>query len=243
MNLNWETGYVLIVVITLMTSEFFFIYRFLEKYKIIPADFKNIYLSYTINIISNILSIFIDTSIGSNVYIKIPFVFLVIFSEITFLILLFKKIIEIPKKIVTGIYCFFATILVLIFTKFYPKLEYTFEIVNYQTIIYFLISIFSLYFLRIYLSRLSSSFTQTSIFNTPLNIILIGVFFCYGLSLPLDTIYSYMIFFEKAFFTEMINQNQKMFKLIKLTELLSFVILNLALIKSIKCFKPISSSI
>ena len=161
-----------------------------------------------------------------------------IFLEITFLISVFKKILEIPKLLIFLIYFFFAIIFILIITTLNPKLDDRFGINNYFTLIYFFLSIFTLCFLRIYLKKISIINFQISIFKTPLNIILIGIFFCYGISLPIDTIYSYLILFEKPFFIELILQNLKIFNVVKVTELLSFVILNIALIKSIKCFKP-----
>jgi hypothetical protein len=235
MEMNWETGYILFIGITVFINYLYLLFTIFKNFKLIPSNFKNIFLSYSLYVIIIILSNFIPRD---NTYIILFFNILSIFLEITFLISVFKKILEIPKLLIFLIYFFFAIIFILIFTTLNPKLDDRFGINNYFTLIYFFLSIFTLCFLRIYLKKISIINFQISIFKTPLNIILIGIFFCYGISLPIDTIYSYLILFEKPFFIELILQNLKIFNVVKVTELLSFVILNIALIKSIKCFKP-----
>lgn len=234
MKLNWETLYVILIVISVYISYVLCIITIIKYFKLIPTNYKTIFYTYLVLSIFTLISF---SPLNNNKFINLILKIITTYLEITFLVSVFNKILSTPKTIVIVFYSVITIILIIIYTKLSPNLNDTSDINNHLTVIYFLFSILTLFYLKIYLKQISFTLNITSLFNNPLYLLIIGLFFAYGISLPVDTIYSYLNIFEKPFFSKMIFQNYNTFLLIKTSEVLCFLILNITIIKSLKCFK------
>ena len=234
MKMNWETVYVILIVISVYISYVICILTIIKYFKSIPTNYKTIFYTYLILSIFTLVSF---SPLNNNKFINLILKIITTYLEITFLVSVFNKILSTPKSIVILFYTIISTILIIIYTILSPNLNDINDINNHLTIIYFLFSILTLFYLKIYLKKISFTLNKTSLFNDPLYLLIIGLFFAYGISLPVDSIYSYLIIFEKPFFSKMIFQNYNTFLLIKTSEVLCFLFLNITIIKSLKCFK------
>ena len=234
MKLNWETLYVILIVISVYISYVLCIITIIKYFKLIPTNYKTIFYTYLVLSIFTLISF---SPLNNNKFINLILKIITTYLEITFLVSVFNKILSTPKTIVIVFYSVLTIILIIIYTKLSLNLNDISDINNHLTVIYFLFSILTLFYLKIYLKQISFTLNITSLFNNPLYLLIIGLFFAYGISLPVDTIYSYLIIFEKPFFSKMIFQNYNTFLLIKTSQVLCFLILNITIIKSLKCFK------
>jgi len=223
MKMNWETVYVILIVISVYISYVICILTIIKYFKLIPTNYKTIFYTYLILSIFTLVSF---SPLNNNKFINLILKIITTYLEITFLVSVFNKILSTPRSIV-----------IVFYTILSPNLNDINDINNHLTIIYFLFSILTLFYLKIYLKKISFTLNKTSLFNDPLYLLIIGLFFAYGISLPVDSIYSYLIIFEKPFFAKMIFQNYNTFLLIKTSEVLCFLFLNITIIKSLKCFK------
>jgi hypothetical protein len=233
MKMTWDIIYIAIVTITLLITYIICIVRILKKFPNINQNYKSIYIQFLILLTANFLISF------PNFHTKLinPIVsFITLTLELNFLMAVFNKFTK-HSKIIRILFYLIIELVHIYFVSL--PLSDTSKLNYYCTIIYFLFSFLTLYFIKIYLKNTASKLNFISIKNDPLHIIMIGIFFGYGLSLPIDAIYSYLILFEKPFFLQMVAENFKIFRVIKISELVCFIILNIYIINSLKCFKPV----
>jgi hypothetical protein len=233
MKMTWDIIYIAIVTITLLITYIICIVSILKKLPTINQNYKSIYIQFLFLLIVNIL---LTIPIFNSKLINPIVNFISLALELNFLMAVFNKFTNRNKLIHISFYLIIALVhihFVLLPQNDNSKLNY------YGTIIYFLFSLLTLYFIKIYFKKTSSILNVISIKNDPLHILMIGIFFGYGLSLPIDAIYSYLILFEKPFFLQMVTENFKIFRVIKFSELVCFIILNIYIINSLKCFKPV----
>jgi hypothetical protein len=234
MNLNWETGYYMSILICIIFSYLFTAIGIVKHSKFIPQDYKITFISYLIFVIINLLVFFNLESI-KNIHHIVRISSTI--TETVFLISIYKKIIALSKLTILLIYSLIFTLIIVIYLKCINDLNNTKELISYFTIIYFTFSVLTLIFISIYLSKISAKLNNYSFHDKSLNLLIIGLFFGYGIPLPLDTIYSYLVIFEKPFYLELKLMEAKPIVYLKYSEVLVFVILNHLVIKSVKCFK------
>jgi hypothetical protein len=236
MKMTWDIIYISIVTITLIITYIICIVRILKNRRTIQNKFKpTYYIIFSYSIYEILITLFLKNSIFFSNLKNIFHISL----EVSFLSSIFILIDKAYNKIIYFLSSF------IILTHIYIHYFSNFKVIRkqeidyYDTIIYFLYSLVTLYFIKIYFKKTSSILNVISIKNDPLHILMIGIFFGYGLSLPIDAIYSYLILFEKPFFLQMVAENFKIFRVIKFSELVCFIILNIYIINSLKCFKPV----
>ena len=90
-----------------------------------------------------------------------------------------------------------------------------------------------------YFLELSASITRNNVMDDPITILMMGIFFCFGMPLSLSSSILFLQLFNPNYFKDLIIIDKIIFTAISLLGTLCYVIFNLFIIKAFKCKQAI----
>jgi len=223
MKMNWETVYVILfktlytVLLILMIMTLVKIIKKVNK----TNELFKIYLCYIFFILTNLFCTFFSFS-ESN------FKFLLFISFELILLVSINKVIT-PNKILKNIvYLFFLLTYILAFIIFSIKNKH---------IIYVLISVSTSLICMNYFNDIKNKLNTKFILQNPKTIIILGLFFCYGVTFPVDVTAAYLHYMNKINLTTVSKNTgdiiSNIYDKVSYLEILSYFILNFSINKSL----------